>query len=464
MMLGMMIVLTTLEHVFVAAVLPPHVKPGLANIIVMYCVFTEGHRQAFFLNCLKSLFVLITRGVVAGLLSLSGGILSLVVIVLLAGVKKKQIGYAAVSVAGALAHNMGQFIVVIFLLSTPLMIFYLPVLLIAAVVAGLVTGALLKALMPAFEKLKKSGLFLLLILLFFTSCSTEAEERRFQVQQLGYFDSFVIFVGYAQNEADFSRFADILFDKLGTLHRLYDIFNSYEGVNNLYEVNAKAGIAPVVVDREIIDLLLAAVEAYRLTDGAVNIAMGAVLRIWHEHRQKEMLPCMQALNAAAQLSDIDDLIIDTENNTVFLRRAGMSLDVGSIAKGFAAELAMQTLREAEMKAALLNIGGHVLAYGKPPEREGWEVGIRHQTDTLFFTDATLSVSGGYERFFEAEGIRFGHIIDPATLMPANRFMQVAVLHLCSWTADILSTALFILPKEEGLRLALENGAQAFWNE
>jgi thiamine biosynthesis lipoprotein len=309
------------------------------------------------------------------------------------------------------------------------------------------------------------------ILLLLSSCIKDKSQQRFSVQSFGYFDSFVVFIAYALNEEEFDRYADIVFDRLGEYHRLYDIFNSYEGLNNLYQINKNAGINPLPVEQKIIDLLEAAVEAYHLTDGMVNVAMGSVLRIWHEHRQNALqnpenatLPCFNTLTAAAAFTDINGVIINREDNTVFLKTQGMSLDVGSIAKGFAAEQTINALIQAGVEAALINLGGHVIAYGQPPGKNGWETGLAHQPDTITLFNESLSVSGAYERFYTVGDQRFGHIIDPRTQMPANKHEQVAVVHTSSWMADILSTALFILPKEEGLQLAETNSAKALYSE
>ena len=317
---------------------------------------------------------------------------------------------------------------------------------------------------------------LLFAIILLSACSPNAGYDRFQTQQTGYFDSFIIFTGYAQSEEDFTQYADILFDKLSELHRQFDIFNSYEGVNNLYYINANAGLYPVVADQVLIDMLMAAQEAYRLTMGRTNVAMGSVLRIWHKYRTAESLeykslPSMDALLAASLTINMEDIIIDPENNTVFFKEPDLSLDVGSIAKGYAAGLAMEAVARAGIHAALLNAGGHIVAYGKPPGRDTWNIGIQNPElyenapstiDTLSFTNASLSVSGGYKRYFEVNGLTFGHIIDPDTLMPANRFKQVAVWHPSSWMADVLSTALFILPLEEGYQLITGTGGEAFW--
>ena len=160
LMLSVIFVLSALEFLFASLpFLPPHVKPGLANIVTMYCVFQIGKAQAIFLNAAKSLFVFLMRGPLAGLLSLCGGMLSISVIILLVALfdrrQSENISYAGVSVAGACAHNFGQYAVVLILMSMPaaFMVYYLPVLIISGVVAGLLTGVLLKVLMPKISSL-----------------------------------------------------------------------------------------------------------------------------------------------------------------------------------------------------------------------------------------------------------------------------------------------------------------------
>jgi len=316
-----------------------------------------------------------------------------------------------------------------------------------------------------------AGLALCLAL---AGCARHSRQRH-QAHAIGSFDTVTMLVGYAESRGDFNRYAGIVFAKLETLHKLYDIFNAYDGINNLHTINASAGIEPVEVAREIIDMLLAAREAYGLTRGRTNAAMGSVLGIWHEHRMRALahpesaaLPSMAALRDAAAQTNMKDLVIDGGSGAVFLRERGMSLDVGSVAKGFAAGLAMAAAEEAGLRSALLSVGGHVVASGAPPGRESWTVGIRNSqeilgtVDTISLVNATVSISGAYQRFYEVDGRRFGHVIDPDTLMPADLYRQVAVVHPQSWMADALSTALFIMPREEGKALAAATGAEAFW--
>jgi thiamine biosynthesis lipoprotein len=304
--------------------------------------------------------------------------------------------------------------------------------------------------------------------------------RRFQSDMLlGPFDTVSVLLGYAQSASEFAAFESAAFERLQTLHRMYDVFNSYEGLNNLYTINSRAGVAPVEVAQEIIDMLLAAREAYFLTGGMTNAAMGSVLRIWHEYRMRGLanpdeasLPAIEALREASALMSIEDLVIDEDARTVFLREPGMSLDVGAVAKGYAVGLAMEAAAAAGMRIGLLSVGGHVTAIGGPPGRGHWNVAVRNpeadeegapgHIDAIAMAGGTVSVTGTDQRYYVAGGARLGHVIDPATLMPPELYRQVAVVHPESWMADVLSTALFIMPLEQGMALAAAEGAEALW--
>lgn len=153
LMLAIILVLTMVEHMMPPLpLLPPNVKLGLSNIVTMYCVFFVSRSSAVTLNALKSVFVFLTRGPVAGALSFSGGMFSILVIILLTWAFKEKISYAVISVAGAVAHNLGQYAAVSVLMATPYLVYYVPVLLVSGVVMGLVTGTLLKVMLPVFNK------------------------------------------------------------------------------------------------------------------------------------------------------------------------------------------------------------------------------------------------------------------------------------------------------------------------
>jgi heptaprenyl diphosphate synthase len=147
------VVLTIVEDFLQLPTPAPFVKIGLSNIVVMYTLFFLGKREAYLVGVLKALFVFITRGMVAGILSLGGGVLSITVMVLLMIVFKEHISYFILSIAGAVFHNLGQLAAVSLLYTNMLFIVHLPILLISGVVAGTVTATLLRVFLPAFKKL-----------------------------------------------------------------------------------------------------------------------------------------------------------------------------------------------------------------------------------------------------------------------------------------------------------------------
>ena len=336
---------------------------------------------------------------------------------------------------------------------------------------------------------KRSFVGILLVLCIVTSgCAApiasgqgQQEYTRYRVTFFGLFDTVVEVLGNARSHDEFDYFTQIIHGRLEELHRLFDIYNEYEGISNLKTINNNAGLRPVEVSRDIIDLLLLAKEGYRLTGGLFNVALGSVLVIWHDYRDfgrrhpdLAVLPDMDKLIEASRLTNISDVVIDEENSTVFLRQQGMSLDVGAIAKAFAAENAAFLARDRGFRSFLLNAGGHITVVGEPLDTEAtrWGIaiqdpelsvaGTRNRIDTIFLNSMTVSSSGGYIRHFIVEDESFGHIIDPRSLMPPTLHRAVTVLHESGSMADIISTALFILTVDEGKELLRQTGGEALW--
>lgn len=285
------------------------------------------------------------------------------------------------------------------------------------------------------------------------------------------FDTYSTLTIYSKSDEEAQAAMDGVHEELIRLNQLYDIYNSYEGINNIKTINDNAGVAPVEVDEDIMELLKFAKEAYYDTDGAVNPMMGAVLSIWHDHRtaaldnpEKASLPDMNELKEASKHTDISLLVLDEENSTVYIADSEASLDVGAVAKGFAADKAVAVLRDMGIDSALINLGGNVCAIGRQSSGKPWNIGVTNPENTtessavITAEDISVVTSGSYQRYFEVEGKRYNHIIDGDTLMPAERYASVTVTAESSAVADMLSTALFILPEDEGDKLADKYGA------
>ena len=309
--------------------------------------------------------------------------------------------------------------------------------------------------------------------LAFCGCApAEPESQRYTATFLTLFDTVTTMVGYGESEEEFREKAQAIHDELLYYHQLFDIYNDYEGLTNLKTVNDQAGIAPVTVDRAIIDLLLDCKEYYRLTGGRVNAAMGSVLALWHDARTDGIrdpaaaaLPDEGALKEAAKHMDPESIVIDEENSTVYLSDPLTRLDVGAIAKGWATQRAA----EHAPTGMLLSVGGNVCATGpKTAEGDPWVVGIQdpdrgsENVHTIYISSGAVVTSGDYQRAYTVGEKSYHHIIDPDTLMPSEYWRSVSVVCADSGLADALSTALFLLPLEEGQALADTCGAEVFW--
>lgn len=296
------------------------------------------------------------------------------------------------------------------------------------------------------------------------------------------FDTLTQVVAYAKSEDEFNQYFEQIHTRFQELHKFYDIYNDYDGINNIKTINDQAGQQPVKVGQEIIDLILFAKEWHQRAEGRVNIAMGSVLNIWHDYRtegldtpQNAELPPRKMLEAAAQHTDINQVIVDEENQTVFLADPEMRLDVGGVAKGFATEVVAQEIVAAGLTSGIISAGGNIRVIGVPYDgvREKWSIGIQNPDEsvlsndgvleTLYVSDMSVVSSGDYQRYYHVDGKAYHHIIDPQTLMPGEYYRAVSVVVEDSGLADFMATALFLLPIEESLSLANSvEGLEALW--
>lgn len=301
------------------------------------------------------------------------------------------------------------------------------------------------------------------------SCAGTQKMTKYTDYSFEYFDTATQIIGYAGSKEEFDDVCGKIKSLLAEYHRLYDIYFSYDGINNIRTINLKTNGAHsiVKVDRKIIDLLEYSKEIYEITDGYTNIAMGAVLSIWHTYRENGInspesarLPSTEELKTASEHTNIDNIIIDKENNTVFLSDPEMSLDVGAIAKGYAVERVAEFLYQSGITDYLLNVGGNIKAVGTHYSGEAWQIGIENpniESDEKYIEymkaeDISIVTSGSYRRYYTVDGIRYNHIIDPETLMPVTRFDSVTVITGDSGLGDALSTALFCMSLDDGLLL------------
>lgn len=302
--------------------------------------------------------------------------------------------------------------------------------------------------------------FALCLILPLTSCAVlEKHKEKYTASTIDYFDTVITLIGYATSEEAFNEVKTKIFSMLSDYHTLFSIYD--DGENNLKALNDQRTIK---ASAELIDFLSYAVEIYHATNGRTNIAMGAVLSLWHKAREhgtndpvNAQLPKEEALREAAKHCDITSLVIDRDTRTVSLTDDKASIDVGAIGKGYAVEMIARSLEQEGISGYLINAGGNVRTVGTRGDGTPWRVGIDDPRNeeylaTLSLTGESLVTSGSYMRYYYVNGKAYHHIISPDTLMPSEGIVSLSVLGKSSAEADALSTALFTLSYEEGLSL------------
>jgi len=323
--------------------------------------------------------------------------------------------------------------------------------------------------------MKRLFAILLVTCFLLGGCSKEPapkEKTRYNATFLSLFDTLTTVVGYAESKEEFTSRANAVRDKLEVYHKLFDIYNDYEGLVNLKYVNDHAGSAPVIVNSELFEFLKDLKTIYSVTNGKVNAAMGSVLNLWHEARndgvndpENAYLPDENTLKNAYLHADFDKVILNEADSSVFFADPLIRLDVGAVAKGWA----VQRVAKSSPSGLLISVGGNVCATG-PRDDAGnaWVVGIQSPDDpdqylhTVYLKKGSIVTSGDYQRSYTVNGKSYHHIIDPETLYPSTLWRSVTVICPDSGYADALSTALFLMTYEDGLSLLAKYSAEAVW--
>jgi thiamine biosynthesis lipoprotein len=232
------------------------------------------------------------------------------------------------------------------------------------------------------------------------------------------------------------------------------------GTSELGRVNQSAGKQAVSVSAELMAVLRRALYFAELTGGAFNPAIGPLVKLWGIGTENARLPDEGMIRDALALTDYRDVEVDAGRQTVYLQHEGMSLDLGGIAKGYAADEVVKLLREAGIRRAVIDLGGNVYAHGSKSNGQKWRIGVQNpllsRGEYLAVEEAAdkaLVTSGVYERFFEENGIRYHHILDSKTGYPAaTGLLSVTIITVSSTDADALSTSVFALGYEKSAAL------------
>lgn len=260
----------------------------------------------------------------------------------------------------------------------------------------------------------------------------------------------------AKSPSDGQKAVQAAFDKI------YDIekrMSDYDPNSLLSKVNREAYGASVAVDEEVFEVLAAAIEYSRLSEGAFDVTVGPVVRLWRQAKKTGLAPSMEALRAARDKVGYKNLILDAQNLTVQFAKEGMQLDLGGIAKGFAVDKAIEILQKAGLKGGMVDIGGNIRCFGTPADgQRHWLIGLQDPASDenilarLKLDDRAVSTSGDYRRFIIIDGRKYSHIINPATADSAQTLSSVTIIAPTAMAADALSTAVSVLGDKKGMAL------------
>ncbi len=252
------------------------------------------------------------------------------------------------------------------------------------------------------------------------------------------------------------------------IKRLETLLNYFSGDSEITAVNKAAGIKPVRVSRETLEIVKKAIHISGITGGAFDPTIAPVVSLWGFSRDisNPSIPSKDAVADALRHVDYKKIEIDTSGSRIYLAEKGMELDLGGIAKGYAADKAVEAIKAEGVKAALVAVAGDIRGFGLNTSGQGWRVGIQDPRPgtvsqrpwedvfaNLELRDNAISTSGDYQRFFIKDGRRYFHILDPETGFPAGSdLISVTVIAPEGYLTDSLATAVFVLGVKKGMKL------------
>ena len=250
---------------------------------------------------------------------------------------------------------------------------------------------------------------------------------------------------------DADRLPSILEQALDEVDRIDRLMSHYKAESALSKINREAGTSAVTVEPELYDFIAEALRYSRDSDGAFDITVGPLMRVWGFFRGEGRLASNKDVESVQPLIGWQHVIMNAEHHTIRFDRPGVELDLGGIAKGYAVDRVVRILRASNVGAALISAGGSTTyGLGAPPGRKAWTVSIEDPVDRnkiargVDLRDRALSVAGSSEKSFEVDGVRYSHIMDPRTGRPVQGVLSVAVISKTGTEGDALDDALFVL--------------------
>ena len=315
--------------------------------------------------------------------------------------------------------------------------------------------------------LSKAVACLLLLLPFVFSCSFSGkidEQKTCKVSRPSMYTVVSITV-VSKPGVEAAKPVDAVFAELD---RLASLMNFYSEDSEISQINRQAGIAPVRVSKDTFEVIERSVYTSGMTDGAFDITVGPLVKLWD--MQKKIVPEKKTIEETMKTVGYKNIILDKAASTVFLRKKGAQIDLGGILKGYAADRGIDILKQSGITSAIVAVGGEVRAIGKRQDGLPWVVGIQNPRQkgandeiiaTMELSDKATSTSGDYNKYFEKDGVRYHHLIDPKTGYPSKFCGSATIVADNAITSDGFSK-LYILGPEKGLAVAKKLGFDAIF--
>ncbi len=240
--------------------------------------------------------------------------------------------------------------------------------------------------------------------------------------------------------------------------RVENLISDWIPTTPVSEINRNAGIKPVKVSQELIDLVDRSLKISALTDGAFDISYASMDKIWKFDGSMKEMPTPEAIKKSVEKIGYKNIIVDHANSTIFLKNKGMKIGMGGIGQGYIADRIKELLISKGCTSGIVNVSGDINAWGKQPNGEQWTVGIINPMNkskvfaTFPLEDSAVETSGSYEKYVTFNGVRYSHIIDPRTGYPATGVVSVSVFAKTTEISDSLATGVFVLGVDVGLNL------------
>jgi thiamine biosynthesis lipoprotein len=242
------------------------------------------------------------------------------------------------------------------------------------------------------------------------------------------------------------------------ISRIENLISEWRPETQISQVNTQAGLRPVRVDKEVLDLTKRAIDYSKISAGAFDISIAAMDRLWRYDGTMTEMPAPETIRKSVEQVGYEHIVVDSLNSTIYLSRLGMKIGFGSIGKGYAADKCRELLKASGIAAGIINASGDLSAWGEQPNGKPWAIGINNPfragrlVKILKIRTGSVATSGSYGKYAEINGKRYSHIINPKTGYPSTGLTSVTISGPSAEFANALSTSIMVLGVKEGMQL------------